>query len=434
MKYAFTHATILDGSAEMEPQEDMTLLVDDAGKIAEIGPSSTTRVPPETRTVDLRGAFLMPGLINMHVHLTGTGEPISAGGASKLIDFVLANPLGRAYIRRRIRKNAETAFMSGTTTVRGVGDPAWCDIAVRNSIEKRRILGPRLLVSGWGVTPPEGHGRGLIAKQCDTVEDAVELTREIAKHDADLVRLFITGGVYDSEVAGEFGIVRMSQEMADAVVAEAHGLGLSTATHVESREGVRIALRASVDTIEHGSVLDDEMIGLFGENGAGRKSCLVCTLSPAMPLSRMDPKKTHSTDVVKANADGLAEEMIEGVKRARELGIDIGLGTDAGCPYITHYDMWRELVYFHEIIGADTRETLHRATAVNARLLGIDKVTGTVEAGKDADLIVTDKNPLENLEELRHVRMVMGRGMLVRHPRVKRFLKLDAELDEILHG
>ena len=433
MKYAFTHATILDGTMEMEPQEDMTLLVDRNGKIAQVGPSAEAEIPRETTVVDLAGAYLMPGLINMHVHFTGTGEPISSGGASDLLDVVLATPIGRAYVRYRIRNSARAALMSGVTTVRGVGDPAWCDIDVRNSIESGRTLGARILVSGWGVTPKDGHGRGLIAKECDTVEDALALTRDIGAHNADLVKLFITGGVYDSEVAGEFGLVRMSQEMANAIVAQAHAQGMTTATHVESREGVRIALKAGVDSIEHGSTLDDEMIHLFRENGAGRESFLVCTLSPAMPLSRMDPAKTHSTDIVKANADGLAKEMIEGVKQARELGIRIGLGTDAGCPYITHYDMWRELVYYHEIIGVSTRETLHTATAVNAQLLGLGDVCGTVEVGKDADLIVCANNPLDNLEELRDVKMVMTRGILVRHPRVKRFPALDKDLDEILH-
>ena len=434
MIYAFTNVTLLDGTTTMEPQPNMAVVTDNSGRISQIEPMDAVSIPSTASVIDLEGKYLMPGLVNMHVHLAGTGEPMSSGETSDLVDRLADTAVGKAYIRMRIKRSAQNQLMSGVTTVRDVGDLAWQDIAVRDNVNRTRYLGPRILCAGWGVTPQDGHGRGIIAYECRSILDAMNLVEQVHKRGADFVKTFITGGVFDAEVPGEPGVVRMSQRMADAVVARAHELGMTVAAHVESTEGVRVALRAGVDTIEHGSHMDEEIVSLFRENGAGRESCLVCTMSPAMPLAILPGEKTHSTEVVVQNAKVLAREMAEGVRQAREAGIRVGLGTDSGCPYITQYDMWRELVYFHEVIGASTQETLHTATQVNAELLGVGAITGSVQVGKSADLIVCAENPLENLETLRNVQMVMIRGMLVRHPKVKRFPKLDAELDEILHA
>ena len=125
--------------------------------------------------------------------------------------------------------------------------------------------------------------------------------------------------------------------------------------------------------------------------------------------------------------------IVDASKQALEAGIPVGLGTDSGCPYITHYDFWRELVYFHDLVGASTTLTLHTATLGNARLLHVDDVTGSVETGKSADLIVVAGNPLDNLDVLRHVEQVMMAGRLIAHPKAKHLRELDADLDEILH-
>ena len=187
-----------------------------------------------------------------------------------------------------------------------------------------------------------------------------------------------------------------------------------------------------MDTIEHGAPLDDELIALFKRNGAGRASSLTCTVSPALPFVELDPAKTHSTEVQKVNGRIVFEGIVQAAKQALAAGIPVGLGTDSSCPYITQYDMWREVVYFERIVGASRQMALHTATLGNARILGLGDETGSVEAGKAADLIVLDRNPLENLEALRDVRMVMARGVLDEHPRVKRLAELDVELDGFL--
>ncbi len=432
MAYVFTHATVLDGTVEMEPQSNMTVVVDDDGRIGSVGPAATTVPPMGAREIDLAGAYLLPGLVNLHVHLCGSGKPTSAGAAGDLIDKVTGNPLGRWYLRRMLRTHAQQQLASGVTTVRSVGDPAFADVDVRDAFNAGKHAGPRLVASGVGVTVPGGHGAGLFAHVASTPEEARAIVRECFAHNCDLVKLFITGGVFDAEREGEPGVLRMLPEIAQATCDEARKLGLRTAAHVESSEGVRVALEAGVDTIEHGAPLDDELIALFKCNGAGRASSLTCTVSPALPFVELAPEKTHSTEVQKVNGRIVFDGIVRAAQQALAAGIPVGLGTDSSCPYITQYDMWREVVYFERIVGASRAGALHAATLGNARILGLGDETGSVEPGKAADLIVLDENPLNNLEALRHVRMVMARGKLDEHPQVKHQPELDAELDGFL--
>ncbi len=432
MAYVLTHATVLDGTEQMEPQPNMTVVVDDGGRIDRVGPAASAVGPLGAREIDLGGAYLMPGLINAHVHLCGSGKPMSAGGAGDLIDKVVGNPVGMWALRRMIRGHAQAQLASGVTTVRSVGDPGFADVDVRDAVNAGKYPGPRLLTSGVGVTVPGGHGAGLFAHSAKTPEEAREIVRTCFARKCDLVKLFITGGVFDAEVEGEPGVLRMSPEVARAAVGEAHKLGLPAAAHIESAEGVRVGLEAGVDTIEHGAELDDELIALFKKNGVGRASSLTCTVSPALPFVELAPEKTKSTEVQKVNGRIVYEGIVRAAQQALAAGIPVGLGTDSSCPYITHYDLWREVVYFERLVGASRQMALHTATLGNARILGLGEETGSVEEGKAADLIVTKANPLENLEALRDVSMVMVRGKLDEHSRVKRIPELDAELDGFL--
>ena len=348
----------------------------------------------------------------------------------------LDNPVGRAIVRGLLRKRAQQQLASGVTTVRGAGDPLYGDIAVRDEFNAGKHVGPRLIAPGTGVTVPGGHGAGLFAQIAESPEDAAELVREIAAHGADVIKLFVTGGVFDAEKVGEPGVLRMSEEVARAACEAAHRLGLSVMAHVESTEGVRVALRAGVDTIEHGAPMTPEIVDLYlggaGTQLEGRTPSVTCTISPALPFVKLPPEKTHSTEVQKANGDIVCEGIVQSAREALEEGIPVGLGTDSSCPFVTQYDMWREVAYFAKYVGVSNAFALHTATAVNARLLGLGDETGTVEVGKSADLIVVDANPLDDLSALRDVRHVMCRGAFVERPRVKHIAELDEELDWIM--
>ena len=433
MAYALNHATILNGHLDMEPKQDMCVIVDDDGIIESIAKSSTVLLPREFKQYDLKGAYLLPGLINLHAHLCGTGKPTSSSGASNLVGLVTNNPIGRSWLRHRIQKSAETELLSGVTTLRCSGDPCYADIQTRDAINKGEYRGPRILACGWGITPKSGHGRGIIAQQATTAQEAQDLVAQIASHNPDCIKLLVTGGVFDAEKPGEPGILRMTPEMIEAACKKAHSYNLPVAAHVESTAGIAAALKAGVDTIEHGAVLTDEIIELFEHNGAGRTSSLTTTISPAIPLARFSAEKTHSTDVVKLNADIVFKGIVTAAKQALSHGIQTGLGTDATCPYVTHYDMWRELVYFHELVEVSTSFALHTATQVNAQILGLEDITGTIDEGKSADMIVSSQNPLDDLEALRKLDMVIARGKVIINPRPHHMGKIDRDMDKILH-
>lgn len=242
--YVFTNATVLDGTENMEPQAGMSVVAS-AGRIAAVGPAGQVETPAGATVIDLAGAYLLPGLINMHVHFCSNGKPVSSGNAGSILKR-LDNPIGKAAVRAILKLNAQQQLASGVTTVRGAGDPLLGDIAVRDAINAGRYLGPRIVAPGTGVTVPGGHGAGLFAQVAETPEQATQLVRDLVKAGADTIKIFVTGGVFDAEVPGEPGVVRMGADVAHAACAAAHEAGLAVEAHVESSEGVRLSLEAGV--------------------------------------------------------------------------------------------------------------------------------------------------------------------------------------------
>ena len=174
--------------------------------------------------------------------------------------------------------------------------------------------------------------------------------------------------------------------------------------------------------------MDDEMIRLFKEHGA----FLCTTISPALPYALFDRSITNATEVEQFNDNVVFEGIVECAKQALVNGIPVVLGNDVGCPWITQYDFWRELYYFHKYVGVSNAFALYTATSKAAQMAGIGNITGTIERGKCADMIVTTENPLEDLRALRHVDMVVARGQMIAHPKVKINPIVEAELDKFL--
>ena len=197
---------------------------------------------------------------------------------------------------------------------------------------------------------------------------------------------------------------------------------------MESPEGVKVALRNGVDTVEHGAMPDEEMIRLFKETGAA----LVSTISPALPYAEFELSESHALPIAKKNGKIVMDGCVECAKMCREEGIPLGMGNDVGCPFILHYNFWRELCYFHKYTGATNAEALYTATLGNAKIVGIDKETGSIEAGKCADMIAVREDPLKDLSALRNVSMVVARGRLIKDPKVKKLKEADALLDKYM--
>ena len=217
-------------------------------------------------------------------------------------------------------------------------------------------------------------------------------------------------------------------EMVKAVCDEAHKLGYTVAAHTESPAGVKVALENGVDSIEHGAKMDDETIRLYKERGA-----FVCTtISPALPYALFDTAVSGASEKDQYNGKIVFDGVVESAKTALANGIPVALGNDVGCPYITQYDFWRELCYFHKYCGVSNQFALYTATLRNAQLAGVGDVTGSIEPGKSADFIVTKHNPLDDLRALQHLELVVCRGHVIKKPNPKRNKTVDALLDPYL--
>ena len=427
MKFAYINGIILNGSEDMRPQKGMMILTD-GEKIESVVPQ-TAKVPEGYQQVDLNGRYIMPGLINMHLHLPASGRPKKKEEDNvKKVRLLTGNALFRRIIRSMCERYAKTQLMSGVTTIRTMGGVLDIDSQIRDRIDQGKITGPRILAADMAVSVEGGHMAHSLAYAAHSQDEARSLVRKILKGRPDVIKLMITGGVLDAKAKGEPGELKMPAEYVKAACDEAHRAGLKVAAHVESTEGVRCALKNGVDTIEHGAVPDQEIIELFKERGA----CQIATISPALPFALFDRSISGVSEVAQYNGKIVFDGIIECARTCLENGIPVGLGTDTGCPYITHYDMWRELNYYHKYCGVSRSFALYTATKLNARLAGIGDVTGSIEEGKCADFVVTKENPLKDLQALRNIDMVVARGHIIRHPKVMKMPEVERQLDKFL--
>ena len=426
MNIAYTNGIILDGTERMTPQSGKAILTE-GGVITDIVPD--TAVPSGHEKIDLGGKYILPGLINLHVHLAGSGKPKKKqSDPVKLVRLITSNALMRHIGKKMVAGYAKTQLLSGVTTIRTVGGIADFDTFVRDKIHDGKLLGPRILASNMAVSVHGGHMAGSLAYEAATPEEAAAYVDKIAMDKPDIIKLMITGGVLDAEKVGEPGVLRMAPELVKAACDRAHTLGFKVAAHVESPEGVQVALENGVDSIEHGAKPTDEIINLFKEHNAFQ----VSTLSPALPFALFDRGISHATNEQQENGKIVFDGIISLAKACLANGIPVGLGTDAACPYVTQYDMWRELCYYVKYCGVSETFALYSATLLNATLAGIGDETGSIEKGKKAEMIVTKENPLQNLQTLRDPAMVIMRENIIRSPKVKKIPEVETELDKWL--
>lgn len=423
MRIVLKNCSLLDGTKNMVLKKGVDISIEN-NTITEIGTVTTNS---SDKIIDLANKYVMPGLINLHVHLPANGKPKNKPlKADALAKFALSSKITRAFTLKLCQANAMQGLMSGVTTIRAVGGLDNIDTILRDKINNGKLEGPRIIASNYAIGVPNGHMVGSVARGAQTIEDAIKMIDELYSQGVDLIKLMITGGVMDAKVKGEPGRLMMQPDMIKACCDRAHSYGLKIAAHVQSPDGVKAALNNGVDSIEHGSVIDEELIKAYKENNA----VMVCTISPALPMAKFKRETLGITEAVQFNSNIVYSNMISGSKTALENNIAVGLGTDTGCPYTTHYNMWRELHYYKTKVGVSPEFALYSATLNNAKILGIDHITGSIEVGKCADILVSEANPLEDFRNISQPFMVIAKGKIYKNPVIKKYEKCEAELDK----
>ncbi|MFZ0031284.1 MAG: amidohydrolase family protein [Candidatus Cybelea sp.] len=374
---------LYDGT--LEPPKNRVDIVLDKGKVVEFRAA--------TGECDLEAACVTPGLVNAHAHLEGSGEPDMMG----MIQATTPN-------QRLLRavENARKSVKAGVTTIRDVGSSNRIAPDVRDAIEEGRVPGPRMRASGAVLCMTGGHG-WPIGRAVDSPWDARKAVREQMWIGADCIKMIATGGVLTKGAVP--GNAQLTPDELAAAIDEAHRHGLRVAAHAIGTQGIKNALRAGIDSIEHGTMLDDEAIGLFKERGV----YLVPTLSaPTCILAHLEDG--HQPRYIVEKARGLSEAMLTNIRHAYESGVRIAGGSDAGTPYNYHEDYAQEVELMWSLLGMTPQQALHAATNVAADLVGLHR--GTLAVGEPADLLLLQRDAGEDVRALREPQLVLKNGLI----------------------
>lgn len=403
------HAGRLIDGTENAPQQNVTIrIVDNRISAIERG---FTRPSANDTVIDMRNGTVMPGFIDMHTHLTSQSEPGS---------YMHRFTLREADIAYRAQHFAEITLRAGFTTVRDLGDSFAVSVALKRAINNGTVVGPRiytaaksLATTGGHADPTNGMRPGLAATPgpmegvingTDTARQAV---RARYQEGADLIKLTATGGVLSMAASGD-NPQFMDDELA-AIVATARDYGMRVAVHAHGKEGMVRAIKAGVDSIEHGTYMDDEVFALMREHN----TYYVPTITAGRSVAERAEIEGYFPPMVAAKARTIGP-LIQGTfGRAYAAGVKIAFGTDAGV--FDHGENAREFVYMVEA-GMPPLEAIRAATRNAATLLGAENDLGTIEVGKLADIVGVQGNPLTNIELLREMQLVMKDGVLYVQP------------------
>jgi imidazolonepropionase-like amidohydrolase len=364
--------------------------------------------PAGARVIDLRTATVMPGLIDAHTHITGEGT------GNAIVRAATQTPLDDAV---RSTVFARRTLEAGFTTIRNVGADGGADVALKRAIDSGLVAGPRIWTARTTLSITGGHGdQGGLRPDLwvaptwmdgvvDGADEAMKAVRYQHKYGADLIKITATGGVLsigDSGTAQQFTDVELR-----AIVESAHLLHMKVAAHAHGKQGIDAAIRAGVDSIEHGTYADDESFRLFKEKG----TYLVPTILAGKTVAEQATIPGHFHPTVQAKAAAIGP-LIQGMfRRAYAAGVKVAFGTDSGVS--THGENAREFGYMVEA-GMPAIEAILSATRQAADLLGAADRVGSIQPGRFADVIAVNGDPLADIGEMRRVTFVMKGGAVVK--------------------
>jgi imidazolonepropionase-like amidohydrolase len=364
---------------------------------------------PGARVIDLRDKFVLPGLIDSHVHLDS-----DRAGQEALVEELTNGP---AYFAYEAAVNARKTLAAGFTTVRNLGNSDGITLALRDAIAAGKVRGPRIVDAGSGISTTSGHGDqtlGLSAEiaehrhtenLCDGPESCRRAVRMQVRRGVDAIKIMTTGGV-NSRIGAGLG-KQMFDDEAKALIETAHLYGKKVAVHAHGADGINIALRNGADSIEHGTLLDEEGIKLFLKTGAYYVPTL-STVNGYLERIAKDPN-AYSPDV-RAKIDWRISITGLALQKAYPRGVKIAFGTDAGVSKHGRNADEFELMVKH---GMPPAEAIKAATVNAADLLGLSSEIGSLEAGKRADLIAVSGDPLKDVTVLKKVELVMKDGAVL---------------------
>ncbi len=377
---------------------DQVIVIQD-GKIVAVGPAGATKLPAGAVIVDLADKTVLPGLIDTHTHVTGdpTSPPYYGYGIS---------------VPREALKGARFAretLLSGVTTIRNVGASGYADVALRDAINAGDVVGPRMLVSGPAIGITGGHCDGNLlapeyAERGEGVADGPDavraMVRKNVKYGVDVIKYCGTGGVFSKGT--RVGAQQYTPEEVAALVDEAHMHGRKVAVHAHGANGIKVALNAGVDTIEHASLIDQEGLDLAKKNGA----YLSMDIFNTEYTQTAGPKRGELEEFMRKDRE-VAQAQRDNFRKAVQMGIKLTMGTDTGVH--PHQDAPKQLAYMVQY-GMSPMQAIQAATKVGAEALGIGAEVGQVAPGYSADLVAVTSDPLADIHALDAIEFVMKQG------------------------
>lgn len=384
-------------------RENMAVAVED-GKITAVVPMQEADLAG-AEVIDLSDKFVMPGLIDAHVHVNLSGEPsilhLFADGSEGALTITSI-------------KNAQKDLMAGFTSIRDECGFRFTDVAVRDAIQKGLIAGPRMLVSGEALTGTGGHADSHLAPYVtgDTALGAVingpdqarKAARRSFKYGADQLKIMATGGVMS--MGDDPKCSELSFEEMKAIIEVAKARGRITSAHAHAGDGIKLAVRAGVTVIEHATMADEEAREMMRQAG----TWVVPTLSPGVSILRYGPEAGLPDWLVEKDRE-VVQTHASNVKKFFEMGIPLAFGTDCGTSFNYHGKQAYEFQLLHQA-GIPAAETLAMATINAAKMMRMDDKVGSVEAGKLADIVAVDADPIADLSVMMHVSFVMKDGKI----------------------